>query len=47
MNFTYKGKVLIMVGSNGMDLVTEKLLVDNYIEVIIVGRNVKKQEIVR
>lgn len=45
MNFTHKGKALVIGGSSGMGLATAKLLVDNDIEVIIVGRNAEKLEL--
>ena len=45
MNFTYKGKALVIGGSSGMGLATAELLVQNNIEVIIVGRNAEKLEL--
>jgi len=44
MKFTHKGKALVIGGSSGMGLATAKLLVNNNIDVIIVGRNAEKLE---
>jgi NAD(P)-dependent dehydrogenase (short-subunit alcohol dehydrogenase family) len=45
MDFTHKGKALIIGGSSGMGLATAKLLVQHNVEVIIVGRNAEKLEL--
>ena len=44
MNFTHKGKALVIGGSSGMGLATAKLLVKNNVEVVIVGRKAEKLE---
>lgn len=44
MNFTHQGKALIIGGSSGMGFATAKLLAQNNIEVVIVGRNAEKLE---
>ncbi len=44
MEFTHKGKALVIGGSSGMGLATAKLLVSNNVDVIIVGRKADKLE---
>jgi len=44
MEFTHKGKALVIGGSSGMGLATAKLLVSHNVDVIIVGRKADKLE---